>query len=152
MNKEGIKTIIHDVLDKLTVDADEISVIEDENGIVFMIQTGEANLLIGMNGANLIALNHIVKRVVDKKELGGEKNFTIDVNNYQRQKNEILINKVKILADRVKSLKTDVEMDPMSSYERMIVHSILADDQEVSTESSGTGRDRKVVIKYKIRN
>jgi len=149
MNKEGIKTILQEILNKLTVTVDDISVIENESGVVFMIQTNEADLLIGTNGANLIALNHIVKRLVEKKELAENKNFTIDVNNYQKQRNENLVTRVKVIADKVKEFKVDVEMDPMTSYERMIVHSILADDPEILTESSGVGRDRKIVIKYK---
>jgi len=148
MNKEGIKTILQEILNKLTVTVDDISVIENESGVVFMIQTNEADLLIGTNGANLIALNHIVKRLVEKKELAENKNFTIDVNNYQKQRNENLVTRVKVIADKVKEFKVDVEMDPMTSYERMIVHSILADDPEILTESSGVGRDRKIVIKY----
>ena len=40
-------------------------------------------------------------------------------------------------------------MDPMSSYERMIVHSFFAETPDIKTESKGEGRDRRVVIKFK---
>jgi len=152
MNKEDIKTILQEILERLTVTVDEISVIENEGGVVFMTQTDEADLLIGINGANLIALNHVIKRIAEKKGLAEDKNFTIDVNNYQKQRNESLVTTVKAIVGKVKELKVDVEMDPMTSYERMIVHSVLADDPDVSTESSGVGRDRRVVIKYKADN
>ena len=118
-----------------------------------MINTDEARFLIGNNGANLIALNHVVKRIVDKRKKEEEfTNFTIDVNSYQKQRNEELQNKAKMLAERAKSLHADVEMEPMTPYERMVVHTTLAGDLEVETASVGFGKDRKVVIKYKNTN
>ena len=61
-------------------------------------------------------------------------------------------NKAKMLAERAKSLHVDVEMEPMTPYERMVVHTTLAGDLEVETASVGFGKDRKVVIKYKNTN
>jgi predicted RNA-binding protein Jag len=52
------------------------------------------------------------------------------------------------MSDRAKSFKIDVELDPMSSYERMIVHSYLEGVPEIKTESIGEGSSRRVVIKY----
>jgi len=149
MNKKGIKKIIKDIINKLTLEIEEISIIEDENNVVFMIQTQEASFLIGHNGANLTALNHITKRIVDKQNLSEEEKFMIDINGYQMQKNKELIGNVKVLSNKVKSLKSDIEMSPMSAYERMLVHSALTDDIDVFTESLGQGKERRVVIKYK---
>lgn len=149
MNKEGIKKIIQEIIDKLTLEMEEINIIEDENGIVFMTQIKEASFLIGHNGVNLTALNHIIKRIIDKQKLSEEEKFTIDINGYQMQKNKELIGSVKILSNKVKSLKSDIEMNPMSAYERMLVHSTLTSDPKVFTESFGQGRERRVVIKYK---
>ena len=115
-----------------------------------MITTDEARFLIGNNGANLIALNHVVKRIVDKRKKEEEfKNFTIDVNSYQKQRNEELQNKAKMLAERAKSLHVDVEMEPMTPYERMVVHTTLAGDLKWKQHRLDLEKDRKVVIKYK---
>jgi len=150
MTTEEIKNIIEETLEHLTTPCNSVDVVSGEVGTVFMINTNEARFLIGNNGANLIALNHIVKRIVDNKRKKEEEPiiFTIDVNSYQKQKNEELQNKAKMFAERAKSLHADVEMDPMTPYERMVVHSTLAGDLEVKTESAGFGKDRKVVIKY----
>jgi predicted RNA-binding protein Jag len=51
-------------------------------------------------------------------------------------------------AEEARNLKTDVTMEPMSSYDRMVVHSTLAGQADISTESVGEGRDRKVMVKY----
>ena len=56
--------------------------------------------------------------------------------------------KAKILANRARDMKANIEMDPMSSYERLIVHGILTNEPSVKTESTGEGRNRRIVIKY----
>ena len=153
MTTEEIKDIIEEILKHLTIPFNGVDIVSGEIGVVFMINTDEARFLIGNNGANLIALNHVVKRIVDKRKKEEEfTNFTIDVNSYQKQRNEELQNKAKMLAERAKSLRADVEMEPMTPYERMVVHTTLAGDLEVETASVGFGKDRKVVIKYKNTN
>jgi len=150
MNKEQIKKIIQDILDKLGIPFDSIDEQERENSMIFMVRTNDARYLIGGRGASLSALNHIVRRVVDSGIKNTEKRprFTIDVNDYQEQRNSEVKNKALILASRVKSFRTSTEMEPMSSYERMLVHSVLSDDCDIETESVGFGKDRRVVIKF----
>ena len=53
------------------------------------------------------------------------------------------------MAERARFFKKDIEMSPMTAYERMIVHSSFSDFPDIETESFGGGRDRFVVIKYK---
>ena len=74
--------------------------------------------------------------------------FTIDVNNYQEKKNEDIKNKATMMAERARFFKNNVEMIPMNPYERMIVHSLFTASEDIETESTGKGRERRVVIKY----
>jgi spoIIIJ-associated protein len=53
-----------------------------------------------------------------------------------------------MMAERARSFQYDVELTPMNAYERLIVHTVLSDSPNVKTESSGEGRNRRVVIKY----
>jgi len=116
------------------------------------VKAEDPRLFIGQNGANLSALTHIVKRIVEQDLNESEKHvgtrFILDVNDYQKKKTEALKAKIILLADRARSFKSSVELDPMSSYERMLVHSMLADESNLITESEGEGRARRVVIKY----
>jgi len=123
-----------------------VSIQSDEIGVVYMIETKDSPLLIGNRGETLHALNNIIKRIAEKE--GVEDSFSIDVNNYQKIRNDDIKAKARMLAERAKQFEVDVDMDPMSSYERMIVHAALAEDGKIKTESTGFGRDRKVVIKY----
>ncbi|HEC33033.1 MAG TPA: hypothetical protein ENI63_02110 [Candidatus Kaiserbacteria bacterium] len=116
------------------------------------VVVSDPSVFIGQNGANLSAITHIVKKAVEQALISENSRegtrFILDVNDYQKKKTEALKEKVAILVDRARAFKNDVELDPMSSYERMIVHSLLADTGDISTESEGEGRSRRVVIKY----
>lgn len=147
METTEIKKIIEEVLGVMGISYKEIETLSENNGTVFMVRADDAKYLIGIGGAHLLAFNHLVRRIVEKR--GGDgKTFAIDVNGYQKERNEELKNKARILAERVKSFKSEEELEPMSPYERMVVHSILAEDPEIKTESTGFGRDRRVVIRY----
>ena len=132
----------------------EISSVEEDvatNIKKFSIRTEEPNLLIGFDGKILIALNHLIKKAYKKESLEKgfeEQPFTIDVNNYQEKKNEDIKNKATIMAERARFFKNDVELVPMNPYERMIVHSLFTGVEDLETESTGRGRDRRVIIKY----
>jgi spoIIIJ-associated protein len=53
------------------------------------------------------------------------------------------------LAQRARLFKHDVEMAPMSAYERLVVHELFSEDPEIKTESAGEGKFRHIVLKYK---
>lgn len=113
-----------------------------------VIATPDSAILIGERGARLMALNHLMKRMLEKALENGAPSFTIDVNDYQKKRIDDIRAKAQMLAERARYFKSSVEMDPMSSYERMIVHAEFADTPDIETASSGQGKDRHVVIRY----
>ncbi len=142
----NIKQFIEDLLHKLRVDFDSVSIDESLGQEIYKISTANSDVLIGSHGDVLRAINHIVKRTLTEK--GIETRFMIDVNDYRSKQIEEVQKTAKLLAERAVSLKYDVEMQPMSSYERMLVHSALDSMENITTESAGAGRERRVVIKY----
>ena len=142
-----VTTIIEELLTAMGYADMSVSVVSDETGVVYAITMQDGRKLIGRDGANLAALNHIVKRIVEK-ETGEYGRFSIDVNGYQEERNESLRRRVRMIADRVRSLESDSELEPMDVYERMIVHAAVAGMANVMTESVGRGHERHVVVKY----
>jgi spoIIIJ-associated protein len=152
INHQEIKNIIEEILKRIPIKYEEVRIIERENigSKIFSIKTGESGMLIGNKGENLFALNHIIKRIA-RKNAGEEtelEKFVVDVNDYQDRLMDELRNKAKIMCERARSFKVDITLDPMSSYERMLVHSCLENEPDVKTESVGEGKERKVVIRY----
>ena len=71
----------------------------------------------------------------------------IDVEGYKQRRCEGLRALAARLADQVKTRKMPFSMEPMSPFERRVVHLALADRRDIITESTGVGLNRKVVIK-----
>ncbi|MEA2112717.1 MAG: R3H domain-containing nucleic acid-binding protein [Patescibacteria group bacterium] len=156
-NIEIIKKLIEGFLRRLCVDFEEVVFLNDNDfkgGTRFLIKTNESGLLIGSEGATVQAINHLIKKMIWKKinsKMDPEEriNFFVDVNDYQGKNIERIKSQALDLAEKAILFKRDVEMPPMSSYERMIVHSVLADNPDVFTESIGENGFRRLVIKTK---
>ena len=144
---ETIKLLLEEMMEKMSIKAD-IEILENNESTQFVIKTEESGILIGENGQNFVALNYVIKRITDKKFKDDEKfHFSIDVNDYQLKKIEELKNLARMTAQRVRYFKKEIAMEPMTSYERRIIHATLTEYPDIITESVGEGYDRKVVIK-----
>ncbi len=152
MDKKVFLGYVEDFLGRLGIPVERID--EEVLGpqTLFQVRSPESGTLIGMGGETLRALNHIVRRFADRtgeEQSEEEHSFLIDVNGYHAKKIEEIHRGARLLADRARLFQHDVEMSPMSSYERMIVHAFLANDPDVVTESEGEGKFRRVVVRYK---
>ena len=105
-----------------------------------------SSMLIGERGNNLIALEHLIKKLLQKR-YGEEKKFSLDINDYRMRRLEDLKQDVKAAAKEVRLYKKEVPLRPMSSFEQRIVHLLLAEYPDIATESIGQEPDRRVVIK-----
>jgi spoIIIJ-associated protein len=121
---------------------------------VFAIEgAAEARDLIGPRGDTIHAIDHLVKKIVEQKQSkqanrGESPLFLVDVDDYRAKQIRDIETKAKMMAERARSFQYDVELSPMSAYERLIVHTALQNEPNVKTESQGEGRSRRVVIKY----
>jgi spoIIIJ-associated protein len=148
MDRDAIQNLIREILAQLGVDVSHVEVIENEIHPVFLVRTSDSGVLIGNGGETLRALNHVVKKIVEKKFGRENGEFFLDVNGYHRRRIQELKNQAMILGGRAKMFKSNVEMNPMNAYERMIIHTMFAEDPEIVTESEGVGKTRRVVLKY----
>ena len=146
--KEIIKTTIEQLLEKMGFSG-QVTLAEsqdDENVICNIITETDSNFLIGQYGANLQAIQHLARLMV-RKSLPEKIRFTLDVNSYRQQKNQSIIEQARAAAEEALTQRRAIFMKPMSTYERRIVHLELSKNPEVSTESTGEGEDRKIVVK-----
>lgn len=156
MEKEEIKNFIKELLEKINVTVKDISVAEeDTKNTWFRVEVSEPHLFLNRDGEALAALNHLVRRIVEGKNIRQEEptvrdeaSFFIDINGYQKDKIDALQAVAHMMAERARYFKSTVEVDPMSAFERRIVHEFLAEAADLKTESEGLGSNRRVVIKY----
>jgi spoIIIJ-associated protein len=110
------------------------------------VSGGDAGRLIGKSGRTLAALEYLSAAVVNKFEGEAPVRVSIDVGGYKRRRDERLRQVARRAAERVRRGGLPVELEPMTAAERRVVHMVLAEDPEVQSESSGEGRDRRVVV------
>ena len=143
-----IKGVIETLLNKLSVAFDEVEILKFEDlDPKFVIKSSDSGLLIGYKGEHFKALSHLARKIVFKKT--GQSKFNIDINNYQEENAKKIRDVVILLSMQVLESRKSVEMEPMSSYERMIIHTLFTADSGVVTESVGERNERRIVIKIK---
>ena len=132
----------------------QVSVVEDQAGslpIVTIASNHDLSMLIGKNGQNLSAFEHLVRLIVYRQNQGeaeaGRGGFVVDVNNYRRSRSRHLVEIAKSAAQRVISTQRAEALAPMTAFERRLVHTELAAYKELQTESIGAEPSRRIVVK-----
>ncbi|MDA0770276.1 MAG: hypothetical protein BZY79_01410 [SAR202 cluster bacterium Casp-Chloro-G4] len=121
---------------------------EDLGGPEFEIEGDDSGLLIGRRGETLRALQFLVKFIVSRK-LESRVNISVDVEGYQARRYDSLANLAGRVAERVASSGRSITLEPMPPNERRAVHMALADHPKVTTESTGMGDGRQVIVQPK---
>ena len=110
----------------------------------------DAGSLIGYHGETLDALQYLANLAANKKsDENDERNYTrilVDIENYRAKRAETLRALARRMAQRVLKYKRSVTLEPMSAYERRIIHSEIQGIEGVTTYSVGADNNRKVVI------
>ncbi len=123
--------------------------VSNNNGKVeVIIDSGDSAHLIGYKGRTIEALQSTINSILQKDTEENAKVF-IEVNNYKKKKEEILKRLANKMADNVVKFKKIIKLEPMSAYERMIIHTELSNRNDVITESIGIEPRRRVIIKLK---
>ena len=144
---DGIKEYLSKVIGLMGLNA-QFEVKKREDNVLITVFCENNNILIGKQGRTINSLNIVLKQYLHN-ELGFNYNFVLDVSDYKEKNQKRLERLAKSVARSVIKSKVDAKLDPMNSYERRIIHTILSDYKNVYTESVGEEPKRCVVIKYK---
>ena len=113
------------------------------------IEGEDAAVLIGHHGDTLDALQYLANLACARKNSKGERDksrVTIDIEGYRKKREETLRALARRMANKAKRNKRSVMLEPMSAYERRIIHSEIQSIEGVSTNSIGSDNNRKIVI------
>ena len=116
-----------------------------ENEISFVVTGENLGKLIGFKGENLHAIQLLLSGLKLRSE--GAVRMYLDINGYKANKNQNIIDLANKVAEQAIKIERNIHLDPMSAYDRRIVHTTLQDRDDVTTESTGEGEKRHVVIK-----
>ena len=117
-----------------------------DDSILLDVKTEDSGRLIGRQGQTLSDLQYLTNRILFQQDQSAPK-VTVDVGGYRTQAREALIKKAKEAAEKVRRYGDIVELEPMGSFDRRIVHQTLKDDPDVeSTSVEVDGTDKKALL------
>lgn len=117
-----------------------------EEGMLLDVKSDDSGRLIGRQGQTLSDLQYIVNRMLFKLDPEAPK-ITVDVGGYRGQARESLVKKALEAAEKVRRWGDVVELEPMSAFDRRVVHNALKDDPTVETHSVEVeGTEKKVIL------
>lgn len=122
-----------------------VTVSADEDGYKVGIDTEENALLIGKHGNTLSSLELIIALIVAKKT-GEFKRILVEVGDYRAEREAYLKELATRMKEEVASSGYEKIIHGLKAWERRLIHLMLQEDQEVTTESRGEGRERVLVI------
>ena len=126
-----------------------VSTVEEhhlEEGLLLDVKTEDSGRLIGRQGQTLSDLQYITNRLLFQQDSSAPK-VMVDVSGYRAQARDALVKKAKEAAEKVRRWGDVVELEPLSAFDRRIIHQALKDDPHVETHSVEVqGTDKKAIL------
>jgi spoIIIJ-associated protein len=117
-----------------------------EDGLLLDVKTEDSGRLIGRQGQTLSDLQYIANRLIFQQDPSAPK-IMVDVSGYRAQAREALVKKAKEAAEKVRRWGDVVELEPLSAFDRRIIHQALKDDPGIETHSVEVeGTDKKAIL------
>ena len=129
---------------KMGVEA-EVSYSKVAGATTFNASGKNVNALIGHHGETLNAIQEILANAVKKVGYKNERVF-FDVENYKNRREISLVSLAEKMAEKATKIGKPVRLERLNAYERRIVHTALAENQNVSTKSEGEEPNRVLII------
>ena len=142
---DAAEDFLNGLLDILGIDGEARADIDEDEAITVEIEGPDLALLIGRHGATLDALQELTRSAV-QEQTDARARLIVDVGGYRDRQQDFLERKARKLAADVRRSGRAEHLEPMSSFDRRIVHTALVDFGGVTTTSEGEGPDRHVVI------
>lgn len=142
---EKTKAILTKIFE-IMQDNTEFSIENEDGKVMVKIKTEKSAYLIGYKGKTIEAIQSTINSILQKEEEDYAKVF-VDINDYKSNKESRYRELARRMAKNVVKFGRDVRLEPMTAYERMIIHTELAGRKDVRTESYGEEPRRRVVIK-----
>ena len=119
-----------------------------ENGTYKVDLVGDdLGYLIGRRGDTLDAIQHLANYSVNR-EVDGHIRINVDAESYREKREDSLRRYARKKAQQVLKARRRTTLEPMNAYERHVIHAALQDMENITTHSTGTEPNRRVVIEY----
>ena len=145
--KKKLDEILKDIF-KITKEDIHYTIEKKQNQILLTLNGDHISHLIGYKGKTIESFQSLLNSMLQREDEEYAKIF-VEINGYKKKKEQKLRRLANKMADNVMKFRKPIKLEPMSAYERLIIHTELANRKDVETESIGEEPRRRVVIKRK---
>ena len=145
--EEKIEVFIKGLLEKMGSDAVPHAWKENDNTFKVELTGADLGYLIGRRGDTLDAIQHLANYTINRG-VEGHIRINVDAEDYRQKREDSLRRYARKKAQQVLKARRRTTLEPMNAYERHVIHAALQDMENITTHSTGTEPNRRVVIEY----
>ena len=145
--EERVERFLKGLLERMDSDAVPHAFRKDAETIGVELVGEDLGALIGRRGETLDAIQHLANYALNH-DASKRTRVTVDAENYRGKREESLRHLARKMAAKVVKYRKNMTLEPMNAYERHVIHATLQDVPNVTTYSTGTEPNRRVVIAY----
>ena len=145
--EEKIEVFIKGLLEKMGSDAVPHAWKENDNTFKVELTGSDLGYLIGRRGDTLDAIQHLANYTINRG-VEGHIRINVDAEDYRQKREDSLRRYARKKAQQVLKARRRTTLEPMNAYERHVIHAALQDMDNITTHSTGTEPNRRVVIEY----
>ena len=145
--EERIEQFIQGLLGHMGSDAVPHCVKTDEDSYLVELVGDNLGMLIGRRGETLDAIQHLTNYTINR-DASKRSRINVDAESYRAKREESLRRHARKVAGKVVRYRRNITLEPMNAYERHVIHATLQDTDDVTTFSTGTEPNRRVVVSY----
>lgn len=143
---KAIRSFLTGLLERMGTEA-QIEISPRDKGVSVNLSGPGMGAVIGRRGETLDAIQHLTNYVVNRST-DKHLHISVDAESYRAKREESLVRLAEKMAAKVIRYKRSMALEPMNSYERHIIHTALQNYEGVTTSSTGTEPNRRVVVSY----
>ena len=145
--EERVESFLKGLLERMDSDAVPHAFRRDAETIGVELEGEDLGALIGRRGETLDAIQHLANYALNH-DASKRTRVTVDAENYRGKREESLRHLARKMAAKAVKFRKNMTLEPMNAYERHVIHATLQDVPNVTTYSTGTEPNRRVVIAY----
>ena len=145
--EEKIEVFLKGLLEKMSSDAVPHAWKEGDNNYKVELTGSDLGYLIGRRGDTLDAIQHLANYTINR-DVEGHIRINIDAEDYRQKREDSLRRYARKKAQQVLKARRRTTLEPMNAYERHVIHAALQEMDNITTHSTGTEPNRRVVIEY----
>lgn len=145
--EEKIETFVKGLLEHMGSDAVPHAVKTGDDTYMVDLVGENLGMLIGRRGDTLDAIQHLINYTINR-DSNKRTRISVDAENYRQKREESLQRLAAKVAGKVIKYRRNITLEPMNAYERHVIHAALQDTENVTTFSTGTEPNRRIVVAY----